>query len=299
MFSDLHEYGKSTATMSSEYITVQPWNCSSATRTMTDRIHAEVKTMVANSRLIRKSEGIALVHRSELHVGELLGRGAFSEVHEVRVLSNHGCEREKRYAMKHLKAKLLSQSENFRLAAAELAVEAHMLASFDHPNVMKIRGWAANGVASFTDGRHDSFFLLLDRLDETLDQRVSIWQKQAAAQSSQHGLTGNLVTDLWRRFSIAPVNEDPDLQQHQQNLEQHEQQQAAESQQLEKLGICVEIASALAYLHGKGVIFRDLKPNNIGFLNGRVQLFDFGLSRELPNLNLEEPFEMSGKVVRR
>ena len=27
-----------------------------------------------------------------------------------------------------------------------------------------------------------------------------------------------------------------------------------------------------------------------------MQLFDFGLSRELPKLNLEEPFEMSGKV---
>jgi serine/threonine protein kinase len=76
-----------------------------------------------------------------------------------------------------------------------------------------------------------------------------------------------------------------------------DQKRASESLYLEKLGVCVEIASALAYLHSKCVIFRDLKPNNIGFLNGRVQLFDFGLSRELPSLNLEEPFEMSGKVV--
>jgi serine/threonine protein kinase len=272
---------------------------------MTDRIHAEVKTMVANSRLVRKSEGIALVYRRDLEVGELLGRGAFSEVHAVHILNNQGCDKEKRYAMKHLKAKLLSQSENFRLAAAELAVEAHMLASFDHPNVMKIRGWAANGVASFTDGRHDSFFLVLDCLDETLDHRIATWQKQAEAQSHQQGLTGNLVTDLWRRFSITPMTEDPSLQQQQQQqhrqhiMEQQVQQRDATSRHLEKLGICVEIASALAYLHSKGVIFRDLKPNNIGFLNGRVQLFDFGLSRELPNLNLEEPFEMSGKVVSR
>lgn len=41
---------------------------------------------------------------------------------------------------------------------------------------------------------------------------------------------------------------------------------------------------------------RDLKPNNIGFLGTRVQLFDFGLSRELPQVDLEMPFEMSGKV---
>jgi serine/threonine protein kinase len=282
--------------MNSGFTDAQPWSTSSASRTMTDHIHAEVKSMVASSRLIRKSEGIALVYRYELQMGALLGCGAFSEVHEVRVLKNSGCERGKSYAMKHLKSKLLSESDNFRLAAAELAVEAHMLASFDHPNVIKIRGWAANGVASFTDGRHDSFFLLLDRLDETLDQRIGLWQKKVAEQTTQHGATGSLVSDLWRRLSIAPAPENPALQ-HRQRIQVQDQQRALESLHLEKLGVCLEIASALAYLHSKSVIFRDLKPNNIGFLHGRVQLFDFGLSRELPSPNLEEPFEMSGKVV--
>jgi len=74
------------------------------------------------------------------------------------------------------------------------------------------------------------------------------------------------------------------------------QQQQEQRVYLEKLGVCHEIASALKYLHDHGVIFRDLKPNNIGFLNGRVQLFDFGLSRELPKHDLKTPFEMSGKV---
>lgn len=254
--------------------------------------------MVSNSRLVRKSEGIALIHRRDIEMGELLGRGAFSEVHEVRVLNTQGCNSDRRYAMKHLKAKLLTQPDNFRLAAAELAVEAHMLASFDHPNVMKIRGWATNGVASFSDGRHDSFFLLLDRLDETLDQRIASWQKRVEMQSQQpENITGNLVSDLWRRLSIAPSHDGyPTHQQHQQNCFAEEKLDI-ESLCLERLGVCVEIASALAYLHSKCVIFRDLKPNNIGFLNGRVQLFDFGLSRELPGLNLDKPFEMSGKVV--
>lgn len=252
--------------------------------------------MVKNSRLVRKSEGIALVERNELTVVGMLGQGAFSEVHDIRV--NNDSDPHRRYAMKHLKARLLRQGENFRLAAAELAVEAHMLASFDHPNVMKIRGWAANGVASYTDGRHDSFFLLLDRLDETLDQRIAHWQKQPLAahhhQSSPN--SGNIVSDLLRRFSISTVAEDPAVA-HEQAMVQRQQERAMESLHLEKIGICVEISSALAYLHSKGVIFRDLKPNNIGFLSGRVQLFDFGLSRELPRLNLEEPFAMSGKVV--
>jgi serine/threonine protein kinase len=39
-----------------------------------------------------------------------------------------------------------------------------------------------------------------------------------------------------------------------------------------------------------------LKPNNIGFIGNTVQLFDFGLSRELPSLDTTVPFAMSGKV---
>jgi serine/threonine protein kinase len=280
--------------MNSEYGYSQQWSCKDTTRVLTDRIHSEVKSMVANSRLVRHSQGIALVHRRELQIGELLGRGAFSEVHEVRVVNNPVCNSQRRYAMKHLKEKLLSQADNFRLAAVELAVEAHMLASFEHPNIMKIRGWAANGVASFTTGRHDSFFLLLDCLDETLDQRITTWQQQSSSvnDTSNFSIPGNLVSGLWKR--ISHTGDDPAVHHHSLH---HEQKRAGDSLHLEKLGICVEIAAGLSYLHDKGVIFRDLKPNNIGFLNGHVQLFDFGLSRELPSLNLQEPFEMSGKVV--
>jgi serine/threonine protein kinase len=255
-------------------------------KSMADHIHDEVRDTVANSRLVRKSDGIALVSQNELQIGPILGQGAFSEVHEVRVLNEQGDAHT--YAMKHLKFKLMSQPDNFRLAAAELAIEAHMLASFDHPNIMKIRGWAANGVASFTLGKHDSFFLLLDKLDETLDQRINTWEKQQVMMKSQQIQSINPVIDLWRRFSNQNPHEaaalDGEIQLYQDQL------------YLEKLGICAEIASALAYLHNQGVIFRDLKPNNIGFLKGRVQLFDFGLSREIPSCDFSQAFEMSGKV---
>jgi serine/threonine protein kinase len=279
-------------------------------RRMTDLVHNEVKSMVASSRLSRKAKDLALVNQSDLHIGRMLGQGAFSEVHEVliRAEENDSKGEQTTYAMKHLKGRLMSQQENFRLAAAELAVEAHMLASFDHPNIIKLRGWAANGVASFLSGRHDSFFLLLDKLDETLDHRITRWQQlhnrwqadtdQESHASSQHGL----MADMWRRLTQTQL---PPHLAHQKVLQhQHEQReqkrsirhQHQEQVVLEQMSVCKEIAAALSYLHEQGVIFRDLKPNNIGFLDGKVKLFDFGLSRELPKQNLQDAFEMSGKV---
>jgi len=266
---------------------------------ISDRVHRQVQQMLGESRLTRNNDNdIRLVEPDSIFsVDRVLGSGAFSQVSAVTTKDG------RRYACKHLQQKLMEKPDDFQLAAAELAFEAHILSSFDHPNILKIRGWAANGIASFESGKHDSFFLMLDLLDETLDQRIIRWREHELNSLNKHsnatGSSPNLILD----DSIS-IEQSFYYNQNFNNQQNHKQQDVAsinlklQTLFLEKLRIMTEIASALDYIHAQGVVFRDLKPQNIGFSaeSNSVQIFDFGLSRELPSLDTSVPFSMSGKV---
>jgi serine/threonine protein kinase len=69
----------------------------------------------------------------------------------------------------------------------------------------------------------------------------------------------------------------------------------------EKAEYALQLASALRYLHSNRLLYRDLKPQNIGFsADHKVKLFDFGLCRELPDgAPCEGVYDMSGVGTRR
>mmetsp|Transcript_25053 Transcript_25053/g.41565 ORF Transcript_25053/g.41565 Transcript_25053/m.41565 type:complete len:418 (-) Transcript_25053:666-1919(-) len=280
--------------------TISPTFPSHVALAVVRKVNSHVNAMIGDSKVIEgkwdeKDDTFGLFQKNELQLGKLLGTGGFSDVYEVlsfepkETLSKftnhqHAVRRfyeenatkngTGKYVVKHLKLKTMQNTSRFCMAAADLVVEAQFLSSLNHENILKIRGWSAGGTESYSEGEHDGYFLLLDRLHETLGERMETWKEE---KFSPPPLDFNL------RRLVGLENEDSSVQQ----------------LLLSRTKIAHQIAKAVEYLHSKNIVFRDLKPNNVGFDEySTVKIFDFGLSRELPENcgNVNDVYNMSGKI---
>merc|ERR1712176_305302 len=144
------------------------------------------------------------------------------------------------------KEEVRSSPQQYAIATADLVVEGMFLASLSHPNIIKVRGLPEGGVKSLmTDNRQHGYFLIVDRLFDTLSDRIyGDWSKE-------HIL--GLKKTIFR-------------------LPNKKQKKRREQNLTVRLKVAFDICGAIKFLHSKSIIYRDLKPENLGFDGARKKL---------------------------
>jgi len=218
----------------------------------------------------------------DVNLGSFLGEGSFCSVHEIKgfksatgssfqlqkgdnnelnnsshhiihgrefMLTNYKRGGETRYAMKKMQGFGLSEEEE-EDAIIDLAIEARFLAVLAHPQIINLRGVGFEKEESWAQ---KGFFLVLDKLEGTLKTKLMDWKEH----------------DVKLKKSLLATFMGSKKKKKNQFI-------------CERLGVAIDLSYGLSFLHSSNVIYRDMKPDNVGFdIKGDLKIFDFGLCREI------------------
>mmetsp|Transcript_16430 Transcript_16430/g.45203 ORF Transcript_16430/g.45203 Transcript_16430/m.45203 type:complete len:404 (-) Transcript_16430:2176-3387(-) len=248
----------------------------------------ETSKALAASRILSKEaeQRIPRFEKSEeLVVGKILGRGGFCQVSDIKqvsiaaktetttaVINDSGqCSqhdnffqdrsfmashyirdgRRYRYAIKTIQPAAHKDAELFVKSVMDLAIESRYLSVLRHPNIIKLRAVASTSPYE----PEKQYFVVIDKLYDILS---------------------DLLRTKWKDRMPGPFTIG--------------KKKKAQEFWAYRLTVAMDLASALSFLHSKGICYRDLKPHNVGLdVRGDVKIFDFGLVREMtPNLRNED-----------
>jgi serine/threonine protein kinase len=229
-------------------------------------------------------QSLGRFRNSEIELGKRISSGSFADIYLIRSFrrgedtdgtaftqdqarSVHRVKQSDpdKYVVKVLRKNLLINTNLFATGAADFITEGTLLASFDHPNIISIRGRSMHGVEGFSSGKRDSVFFVLERVDGDLTDKLREWKKRTSKQG--------LFAKGRKSFNASLLRE--------------------------RLALMADLAAALSYLHERHVIHRDVALSNVGISagEGQVKLLDFGLAKVLPfSKNENERFLLTGKT---